>query len=120
MNASDQINKRISETKDWRGKQLARLRQLIHAADPDIAEEWKWDSPVFTHGGMVCSIGAFKDHEKVNVFKGASIADPDGLFNAGLEAKTTRAIDLHEGEKLDEKAFKKLVAAAVAHNLKKK
>ncbi|HLD93424.1 MAG TPA: DUF1801 domain-containing protein [Anaerolineales bacterium] len=119
MDASKLIDNRIADTKDWRGKQMARLRKLIHEADPKITEEWKWDSPVFSDAGMVVSIGAFKDHVKANFFKGASIKDPKKLFNAGLEAKTTRSIDIHEGEKLDEKAFKDLVKAAVAFNADK-
>lgn len=119
MDASKLIDKRIADTKDWRGKQLARLRKLIHEADPLITEEWKWDSPVFSDAGMVVSIGAFKDHVKANFFKGASIKDPKKLFNAGLEAKTTRSIDIHEGDKLDEKAFKDLVKVAVAFNTSK-
>lgn len=119
MDASKLIDKNIAETKDWRGKQLARLRKLIHEADPKITEEWKWDSPVFTHDGMVLSIGAFKDHVKATFFKGSSLKDPKKLFNAGLEAKATRSIDLFEGDKLDEKAFKELVKTAVAFNAAK-
>jgi hypothetical protein len=119
MDASKLIDKRIADTKDWRGKEMARLRRLIHEADPKITEEWKWDSPVFTNGGMVLSIGGFKDHVKANFFKGASIKDPKKLFNAGLEAKATRSIDLFEGDKLDDKAFKDLVKAAVAFNSSK-
>lgn len=119
MDASKLINNRIADTKDWRGKAMARLRKLIHEADPDITEEWKWDSPVFSHGSMVLSIGAFQDHVKANFFKGASIKDPKKLFNAGLEAKATRAIDISEKYKLDEKAFKDLVKAAVAFTTSK-
>ncbi|MEX2144585.1 MAG: DUF1801 domain-containing protein [Anaerolineales bacterium] len=119
MNPSDQITRRIYDTKDWRGKVMARLRKLIHEADPEIAEEWKWGSPIFSHGGMVCSIGAFKNHVKLHFFKGALIADPNKLFNAGLDAKVMRAIDLIDGDKLDEKAFKKLIVAAVAYNTSK-
>lgn len=119
MDASRQIDQRIAETKDWRGKTMARLRKLIHEADSNMTEEWKWDSPIFSNGGMVCAIGSFKDHVKVNFFKGASLKDPKKLFNAGLEAKTTRAIDLAEGDKLDEKAFKELVKAGVEFNTKK-
>jgi hypothetical protein len=93
------------------------MRQLIHDADPEIVEEWKWDTPVFSHAGHVCAIGAFKDHVKLNFFKGASLADPDGLFNAGLEAKTSRAIDLTEGDRVDEDALKRLIRTAIARNL---
>lgn len=116
MDASKQIDHRIAETKDWRGKAMSRLRKLIHDAEPSITEEWKWDSPIFSKNGMVCAIGTFKDHVKVNFFKGASLKDPKNLFNAGLDAKTTRAIDLFEGDKLDEKAFKELVKVAVELN----
>jgi hypothetical protein len=116
MQATKLIDKRIAETKDWRGKALARLRKLIHEADPNIQEEWKWDSPIFSHDGMLCSIGAFQNHVKVNFFKGASLKDSKKLFNAGLEAKATRAIDFFEGDKLDEKAFRDLVKAGVAFN----
>ena len=116
MNASEQITKRINELADWRGKMLARLRQLIHEADPAMIEEWKWDTPVWSHNGNVVAVGAFQDHVKVNFFKGASLPDPHGLFNAGLDAKTTRAIDIYEGDVIDESALKELVRAAVALN----
>lgn len=115
--ASQVITSYIAELADWRGKLLARLRKLILAADPDIVEEWKWGTPVWSHKGNVVAVGAFQDHVKVNFFKGASLPDPHGLFNAGLEAKATRAIDLHEGDKLNEPALKELVHAAVAYNL---
>jgi hypothetical protein len=117
MNASEQITQRIAELADWRGKLLARLRKLILATDPGIVEEWKWDTPVWSHKGNVVAVGAFQDHLKINFFKGASLPDPHGLFNAGLEAKATRAIDLHEGDKINEPALKELVRAAVAYNL---
>jgi hypothetical protein len=100
MNASEHITHRISELSDWRGKLVARLRKLILAADPDIVEEWKWDTPVWSHQGNVVAVGAFQDHVKINFFKGASLPDPHGLFNAGFEAKATRAIDLYEGDKI--------------------
>jgi hypothetical protein len=95
-----------------------RLRALIHEAHPEITEAWKWDTPVFAHDGNVCAIGAFADHVKVNFFRGASLADPTGLFNAGLDAKTTRAIDLHEGDTFDEEALRAMVVAAAAANRK--
>ena len=117
MNASEQITQRINELADWRGKMLARLRKLILAADPGIVEEWKWDTPVWSHRGNVVAVGAFQDHIKVNFFRGASLPDPHGLFNAGLEAKATRAIDLYKGDKLDEPAVRDLIRAAVALNL---
>src|SRR4030081_321880 len=118
MNASKLIDKQIADLGDWRGRVFARLRKLINAADPDIIEDWKWNTAVWTHDGMVCAVGGFKDHVKVNFFKGASLEDPQGLFNAGLEAKATRAIDFHEGDKIDETALKNLVRAAVAYNQK--
>jgi len=118
MNASKLIDKQIADLGDWRGKVFARLRKLINAADPDIIEDWKWNTAVWNHDGMVCAVGSFKDHVKVNFFKGAFLEDPHGLFNAGLEAKVTRAIDFHEGDKIDEPAFKNLVHAAVAYNQK--
>jgi hypothetical protein len=102
---------------DWRGRLLIQLRRLIHEADPEITEEWKWDSAVWTHKGLLCSAGPFKDHVKLNFFKGASLKDPHGLFNAGLEAKATRAIDFSEGSSIDEPALKELIRAAVAFNL---
>lgn len=113
---SDQITRRIAELDDWRGRVMAHLRDLIHEAVPDIVEEWKWDTPVFAHKGNVVAIGAFKDHLKINFFKGASLDDPQGLFNAGLDAKATRAIDIHEGDALNETALKELIAAAAALN----
>ncbi len=115
--ASQLITSHIAELGDWRGKLVARLRKLILAADPDIVEEWKWGTPVWSRKGNVVSVGAFQDHVKINFFKGASLPDPHGLFNAGLEAQATRAIDLHEGHKLNEPALKELVRAAVAYNL---
>jgi hypothetical protein len=101
---------------DWRGKMIARLRKLILEAAPDLTEEWKWDTPVWSHKGNVVAAGVFKDHVKLNFFKGASLEDPNGLFNAGLDAKATRAIDLAEGEKINETALKELVRTAVAYN----
>jgi hypothetical protein len=116
-NPSQQITNYVAALDGWRGDMLARLRRLILEADPEIAEEWKWDTPVWSHKGNVVAIGAFKDHVKLNFFKGASLNDPHGLFNAGLEAKASRAIDLHEGDDIHESALKDLVRAAVAHNL---
>ena len=116
MKPSDQITKTIKETKDWRGEQMARLRKLIHEADPGVTEEWKWGSPIFSHDGMICSVSAFKDHVKVHFFKGAALTDPKGLFNSGLDAKAMRAIDFREGDKVNEGAFRKLVAAGMKYN----
>jgi len=108
MTPSEQIDDQISKLKDWRGKELARLRDVIHQTDPDIVEDWKWNTAVFTHNGNVCALGAFKDHVKVNFFKGASLHDPEGLFNAGLDAKATRAIDLYKDDKINSKALQTL------------
>jgi hypothetical protein len=105
MNASKLIDKQIADLGDWRGIVFARLRKLILAADPDIIEEWKWNTAVWTHSGMVCAVGGFKDHVKMNFFKGASLEDPRGLFNAGLEAKATRAIDFHDRTQLANDGF---------------
>jgi hypothetical protein len=117
LTPSERITNQIAELPDWRGEMLARLRQLIHEAAPDITEEWKWNTAVWTHKGNVVAAGAFKDHLKLNFFKGASLDDPHGLFNAGLEAKATRAIDFHEGDPIPEAALKDLIRTAVAHNL---
>jgi hypothetical protein len=119
MNPSQRITDRIAELTDWRGAMLARLRQLVLEAAPGITEEWKWDSPVWAYQGNVVSAGAFKGYVKLNFFKGASLSDPHGLFNAGLEAKAMRAIDIHEGEIIDEDALKELIRAAVALNKEK-
>lgn len=116
LTASQQIDNYINGMGDWRGKMIARLRKLILDAAPDLAEEWKWDTPVWSHKGNVVAAGVFKDHVKLNFFKGASLDDPTGLFNAGLEAKTSRAIDIAEGEEIDESALKDLVRTAVAYN----
>lgn len=116
MNASKLIDKQIADLGDWRGKVFARLRKLISAADPDIIEDWKWNTAVWNCDGMVCAVGGFKDHVKINFFKGAFLEGQQDLFNAGLEAKATRAIDFHEGDKIDEPALKNLVHAAVAYN----
>jgi hypothetical protein len=116
MTASQHIDNHIKELADWRGKMLTRLRKLILEAVPDLAEEWKWDTPVWAFKGNVLAGGVFKDHVKLNFFKGASLEDPKGLFNAGLDAKATRAIDFSEGDKIDEPALKDLVRAAVSYN----
>ena len=116
MNASEQIKSHINGLSGWRGKMLARLREVINDAAPVLVEEWKWNTPVWSHNGNVVAIGAFEDHVKVNFFKGASLSDPNGLFNAGLEAKASRAIDIHEGDAFNEAALKDLVRAAVALN----
>src|SRR3954465_12470354 len=115
--ASEKITRRIEELGDWRGETLAHVRQLIHDADPGIEEEWKWrGTPVWAHDGGVCTGESYKEVVKLTFFRGASIADPKKLFNSSLEGNTRRAIDLREGEKLDEAAFKQLILAAVAAN----
>jgi len=119
---SQQIDRRIAELDDWRGELLARLRGLIKQADPEVAEEWKWvkatspGTPVWSHGGGICTGEVYKDKVKLTFFKGASLDDPSGLFNSSLEGNTRRAIDFHEGDKIDEKALKALILAAVALN----
>lgn len=117
MTASQHIDKQIKELGDWRGKMLAHLRKLILDSAPIITEEWKWGTGVWSHKGNVVSVGVFKDHVKVNFFKGASLKDPKRLFNAGLDAKDTRSIDFSEGDKINESALKDLVRAAVAYNM---
>ena len=114
--ASQQIDNYIKGLGDWRGDMVARLRKLILDADPNLTEEWKWDTPVWSSKGNVVAAGVFKDHVKLNFFKGAALADPNGLFNAGLDAKATRAIDFAEGEEIDAAALKDLVRTAVAYN----
>jgi hypothetical protein len=111
------ITKRIQELGDWRGETLAHVRQLIHAADPDIQEEWKWmGTPVWSHDGIVCTGESYKQVVKLTFARGAAIKDPKKLFNSSLEGNTRRAIDIHEGEKINEAAFKQLIRAAVTAN----
>jgi hypothetical protein len=114
---SQRITNLIAGFDDWRGRMLARLRQLILEADPGMTEEWKWDTPVWSHKGNVVAGGVFKDHVKLNFFKGALLQDPHGLFNAGLEAKTSRGIDFHAGDDIPTSALQDLIRAAVAQNL---
>jgi hypothetical protein len=116
MSPSEFITNQIAGLADWRGALIARIREQIKAAAPDITEEWKWDTAVWSQNGNVVSSKAFKDHIKLNFFKGASMEDPHGLFNAGLDAKATRAIDFFEGDKIQEAALKELIGAAVAFN----
>ena len=116
LTPSEHIDKAIKDLPDWRGELIARVRRLIQDAVPEITEEWKWDTPVWSFKGNVVAAGAFKDHVKLNFFKGASLDDPKGLFNAGLDAKATRAIDFGEGDAIDEAALKDLIRAAVAQN----
>ena len=116
LTASQHIDHQIKELADWRGTLLARLRKLVLDASPELTEEWKWDTPVWSYKGNVVAGGAFKDHIKLNFFKGASLKDPSGLFNAGLDAKATRGIDFHEGDEVNEAALRDLVREAVAFN----
>lgn len=111
------IDGRIEELGDWRGETLAKLRALIKAADPDVVEEWKWRGvPTWYHGGIICTGESYKKAVKTTFAKGASLPDPAGLFNSSLEGNTRRAIDFHEGDEIDEKAFKDLIRAAVTLN----
>ena len=119
---SDLISKRITELRDWRGKTLGRMRTLIKAADPDVVEEWKWvkttqpGTPVWSHDGIICTGESYKKAVKLTFAKGASLKDPARLFNASLDGNARRAIDIHEGEEVDESAFKALIRQAVAVN----
>jgi len=122
--ASTFIDQKIKELGDWRGKMLAKVREIIRAADPEIVEEWKWakatspGTPVWSHGGIVCTGETYKNVVKMTFAKGAALKDPSGLFNSSLEGNVRRAIDIHEGDKVDEAALKDLIRAAVALNLK--
>jgi hypothetical protein len=119
--ASALIEEKIKELGDWRGKTLAKVRKIIHQADPAIVEEWKWRKvPVWSHDGLICTGEVYKNHVKMTFPKGASLEDPSGLFNASLEGNAWRAIDIHEGDKVDEAALKDLIRAAVALNRKGK
>ncbi len=119
--ASILIDQRISDLADWRGKTLARVRALILKADPEITEEWKWrGTPVWSHGGIVCTGETYKTGVKLTFAKGAALSDPSGLFNSSLEGNVRRAIDIHEGDKINETALKVLILDAVALNLKGK
>lgn len=119
--ASALIDERIKELGDWRGKTLAKVRALIHAADPEVVEEWKWmGTPVWSHGGIICTGESYKSVVKLTFLKGASLKDPSRLFNSSLEGNARRAIDIHEGDKIDEAALKDLIRAAIALNLEGK
>ena len=118
---SQLIDARIKELSDWRGETLARIRTLIKQADPEVVEEWKWRGvPVWSHAGIICTGETYKSVVKMTFAKGASLEDPSGLFNSSLEGNTRRAIDFHEGDKIDEKALKTLIRAAVALNTSRK
>ncbi len=115
--ASELISNRITELGDWRGETLARMRKLIQEADPDVVEEWKWmGTPVWSHDGILCTGESYKSVVKLTFARGASLPDPTRLFNSSLDGNVRRAIDIHEGERVDEAAFKALVREAVAHN----
>jgi hypothetical protein len=115
------IDQKIKELGDWRGKMLAKVRKIIHEADPEIVEEWKWrGTPVFSHAGIVCTGETYKSVVKLTFAKGAQLKDPAGLFNSSLDGNLRRAIDIHEGDKVDDAALKDLIRAAVALNLKGK
>ena len=119
--ASALIDEKIKELRDWRGKTLAKVRKIMHQADPEIVEEWKWrGTPVWSHGGIVCTGETYKNAVKMTFAKGAALQDPSGLFNSSLEGNVRRAIDIHEGDKVDEAALKDLIRAAVALNLQGK
>jgi len=115
------IDERIEQLGDWRGKTLARVRKLIHEADPEIVEEWKWmGTPIFSHAGIVCTGETYKNAVKMTFAKGAALKDPSRLFNSSLDGNVRRAIDIHEGDKLDEAALKDLIRAAVVLNVSAK
>ena len=124
--ASALIDEKIKELGDWRGKTLAKVREIIHAADPEIVEEWKWKkesspgTPVWSHGGLVCTGETYKNVVKMTFSKGAALTDPSGLFNSSLDGNARRAIDIHEADKVDEAALKDLIRAAVALNVEGK
>jgi hypothetical protein len=114
--ASEMIDERIASLDDWRGRMLSRIRTLIKQADPKVVEEWKWSVPVWSHDGLICTGETYKKVVKMTFARGAALEDPAGLFNSSLEGNTRRAIDFHEGEKIDEKALKALVRAAAKLN----
>jgi hypothetical protein len=118
--ASDLIDERIAKLADWRGITLRKVREIILAADPEIVEEWKWENPVWSRGGIICTGESYKSAVKMTFPKGASLKDPSHLFNSSLEGKVRRAIDIREGEKINEAALKALIREAVALNLKAK
>jgi hypothetical protein len=116
MTPSERIDARIEELADWRGEMLSRLRALIQEADPEVVEEWKWSVPVWSHDGLICTGETYKNAVKLTFAKGAFLKDPSGLFNSSLAGNVRRAIDFHEGDKVDKKALKALIRAAVALN----
>jgi hypothetical protein len=119
MNASEQIDKYISGITDWRGEVLKQIRKITLSVHPDIIEEWKWKSPVWSHKGMICSASAFKEHVSMNFFRGAELKDPKKLFNSGLESKNSRSVKILENESVNASALKKLIQEALILNKKK-
>ena len=118
MTPSEQIDKQIQNAGGWKAALMTKLRNLVHEADAGMQEEWKWDVGVYVHNGMVCAISDFKDHVKINFFKGAQLEDPEKLFNNGLDSKKHRSIDLAEGDTVNEKAVRELITKAAALNTK--
>jgi hypothetical protein len=116
MNTSKQIDKYIADISDWRGEIVAQLRQLVLKTDPEIIEEWKWNSPVWSSGGHICSASAFKKHVGMNFFQGAFLDDPHTLFNGGLESKKSRTVIFYKGDTVNEAALEELIRAAINHN----
>jgi len=114
---AERIDARIVELGDWRGETLARVRELIREADPEVVEEWKWRNPVWSHDGIICTGESYKKAVKMTFLKGAALEDPAGLFNSSLDGNTRRAIDIHEGEEIDSEALKELIREAVALNV---
>jgi len=118
MSPTDNLDKQISELRDWRGTMLARLRKLINEASPELTEGWKWETAVWTQKRNVVAIGVFKEHVKINFFKGVKLADPEGLVNSGLDDKESRSIDVREGDTVNEQGLKELVRRAAAEDLR--
>jgi len=116
MNTIPLVDTYIASFDDWRGEKLKTLRRIVHDTDSEMTEEWKWDVPIFSHNGMVCAISAFKEHVKINFFKGAALNDPQNLFNSGLESKQMRSIDFKENDPIHEEGVRDLIRAAVALN----
>lgn len=116
MEASDRIDQYIEKNSDWRGELISRIRELIHETEPDIVEEWKWNSPVWSHHGMVCSASAFKKHMGLNFFRGAELQDKQGLFNSGLDSKKSRSIRWEESDTVNEPGLKALIREAIGYN----
>jgi hypothetical protein len=119
MDVSSKIDKQIADLPDWRGQLLTRIRKLINESDPNLKEDWKWETAVWTQNGLVCAMSSFKNHVKINFFKGASLSDPKKILNSGLESKSHRSIDLFEDDNIDEPGLKDLVRNAVNLNIKK-